>query len=222
MTTETLLRFRDRKVGDIAVALPGATAAFRKRKIDFCCNGDVALADAAARKGVDLAEIEAELARLDQAASADHPEETGELIAYVITRFHETHRRELPELIRLARRVEAVHGDRAEVPAGLADHLTAMLEELEAHMEKEEFRLFPMMLQGGCSIIRAPLQVMRADHDAIGEQLETLERLARGYAPPDGACRSWRALYAGCAKFDEDLRLHTAIENNVLFPRFGG
>jgi len=39
-------------------------------------------------------------------------------------------------------------------------------------------------------------------------------------AVPDGACDSWRALYAGLAKLAEDLTDHIHIENNILFPRF--
>lgn len=31
-------------VGEIAVILPGATAVFRRHKIDFCCKGDALLA----------------------------------------------------------------------------------------------------------------------------------------------------------------------------------
>ncbi|MCZ8548760.1 DUF542 domain-containing protein [Mesorhizobium qingshengii] len=33
----------ERTVGDVAATLPGATAVFRKFKIDFCCNGDLTL-----------------------------------------------------------------------------------------------------------------------------------------------------------------------------------
>ncbi|NRD60107.1 DUF542 domain-containing protein, partial [Corallococcus exiguus] len=41
------------QIGQIAVQLPGATAVFRRLKLDFCCGGQVALRDAAAAKGLD-------------------------------------------------------------------------------------------------------------------------------------------------------------------------
>ena len=45
-----------------------------------------------------------------------------------------------------------MHRDNPEVPAGLADTLEAMHEELLSHMEKEETILFPMLKTGGkCS-----------------------------------------------------------------------
>ena len=47
MTTQRLESvMRRRTIGDIAATLLGATAAFRKFKIDFCYNGDLELAAA--------------------------------------------------------------------------------------------------------------------------------------------------------------------------------
>jgi len=40
------------------------------------------------------------------------------------------------------------------------------------------------------------------------------------YAPPEGACPTWRALYSGLRKFTDDLMDHVSLENNTLFPRF--
>jgi regulator of cell morphogenesis and NO signaling len=39
---------------------------------------------------------------------------------------------------------------------------------------------------------------------------------------PEGACRSWQALYTGSAKLANDLIEHIHLENNVLFPRYEG
>ena len=41
-----------------------------------------------------------------------------ELIGHILVRFHEAHRRELPRLIEMARKVEAVHGTRSDCPHG--------------------------------------------------------------------------------------------------------
>jgi regulator of cell morphogenesis and NO signaling len=66
-----------------------------------------------------------------------------------------------------------------------------------------------------------PIYVMTAEHDDHGEHLRQLERLTNDFEPPEGACTTWRALYAGAQKFAEDLVNHIHIENNVLFSRFG-
>ena len=41
-------------IGQIAVELPGATAVFRRLKLDFCCGGQVPLEQAAADAGQPL------------------------------------------------------------------------------------------------------------------------------------------------------------------------
>jgi regulator of cell morphogenesis and NO signaling len=37
---------------------------------------------------------------------------------------------------------------------------------------------------------------------------------------PEGACRTWTALYAGLGAFLDDLAEHIRLENEVLFPPF--
>jgi len=39
--------------------------------------------------------------------------------------------------------------------------------------------------------------------------------------PPEGACTTWRALYAGLSEFRNDLMEHIHLENNLLFERAG-
>ena len=210
-----------RTVGEIAAAIPGATAVLRKFKVDFCCHGDIALDQAAQRQGIDAADLERELIALERSsAEPPEPRETGELIDHILTRYHETHRRELPELIALARKVEAVHEDHPYVPRGLADVLGQMLGELEVHMKKEELILFPAMQRGVVGGLGAPIAQMRHDHADHGEHLLRLEKMTGGFNLPGGACHSWQALYAGAKKFADDLVRHIHLENNLLFCRF--
>lgn len=206
-------------VRDIAVALPGATRVFRRHKIDFCCNGGLPLAEAAARRGVDASALEIELEGL-RAGDAPAPAPTPELIAHIIERYHDVHRQEFPEAIRMARRVETVHRASEDCPHGLGDLLALMFDDLEQHQQKEEAVLFPMMLNGGGPMLRFPIERMIMEHDELGEQLAAMADMTADFLPPDGACATWRALYAACAKLDADLREHVHLENNILFPRF--
>lgn len=210
-------------VGEIAAALPGATTVFRRYGLDFCCKGDVPLADSARLCGVDLAEVEAALASLDATAANDAvPDDTAGLIAHILSRYHEVHRRELPELIALARKVEKTHAGHAKAPRGLADLLERMAIELQLHMMKEEVMLFPAMTQVSPAMLTAPISCMRHDHDDHGAHLRRLEEITDRFEVPGGACRSWQALYAGTAKLADDLMQHIHLENNILFPRFAG
>ena len=65
-----------------------------------------------------------------------------------------------------------------------------------------------------------PIAQLRHDHDQHGELLHRLETLTNGFVLPEGACRSWEALWAGGSKLVDDVMEHIHLENNVLFPRF--
>lgn len=216
--------FEARTLSDIATTLPGATAVFRRSKLDFCCGGKVPLREAAAEKGLKLAPIVAELSALATTGeTAPLPEKTtDELIDLIQTRYHAAHRRDLPELIKLARRVEAVHRANSAVPAGLADLLTGLEGEMEVHMKKEELVLFPAMRRGAGKMIGTPVAAMMAEHDDQGARLHAMEVLTDDFTPPAEACATWRALYIGARKLADDMMEHIHTENNVLFPRFLG
>ncbi len=212
--------YADRTVAELATQLPGATAIFRAHRIDYCCGGARPLAEAAADRAVPLEQIEAELARLAPDAPREAPTETNALIGHILARFHDTHRRELPELLRLAARVEQRHAGHAMVPAGLSAALEELASALDEHMAKEEQILFPLMMQGGHPMIASPIGRMRFEHDEHGERLARLEELTHDLALPEDACPTWRALYAGMRKLIDDVHEHVHLENNLLFPRF--
>lgn len=210
----------EQAIGQIAVELPGATAVFRRLKLDFCCGGQLSLRQASADKGLDLQAVMDELSTLQRPSQLPDAGTPSELIDHILTRFHDVHRQQLPELIRMAHRVEAVHRGNPDVPAGLGDALEAMQQELLTHMHKEEAILFPMLRQGGNSFVSQPIGVMRHEHNDHGAALEHLASLTHDMTPPMGACNTWRALYAGLAQLRDDLIQHIHLENNVLFPPF--
>lgn len=157
-------------------------------------------------------------------AAPDHggapvPTETGALIDHILARYHEVHRAQVPELVELARRVEAAHRGHAEAPVGLADLLVRIGWEMEAHMQKEEQGLFPM-LRAGHGMAMA-IELMRDEHEEHMERLRRLDALTHDHTPPADACGTWRTLCAGTARFAADLRAHIRLENEILFARFG-
>ncbi len=210
----------EQQIGQIAVQLPGATAVFRRLKLDFCCGGQVSLAKAAADRGLNAAEVLKELAALQRSDSLPEAVSPNALIDHILARYHEVHRAQFPELIRMARRVEAVHRTHPLVPAGLADLLEEMHEELLSHMGKEEQVLFPMLRTGGNPFVEQPIGMMRAEHVDHGAALDRLNAMTNDATPPQDACNTWRALYAGIAQLGDDLVNHIHLENNVLFPPF--
>lgn len=149
-----------------------------------------------------------------------HTDDPAALTRHIESRFHARHREQLPALAALAEKVETVHFGDDHVPEGLADLLQRMIGALEVHMKKEELILFPAIRKGGGRRIGTPIAVMRADHDDHAQDVAEIRRLTGDLGLPEGACRSWTALYAGLGEFISDLEEHIRLENDVLFPPF--
>ncbi len=212
----------EQTLGQLAREIPGATAVFHNHQLDFCCGGEQTLAQASERKKLDAEGIVAELVALHchtEEAELWRAASNSELIAHILSRYHDVHRQQLPELIRLSARVEQVHGGHPECPTGLADHLEQLQAELLTHMQKEERILFPMIAQGTTAMALGPVSMMRHEHDGHGEAIAELGRITGNITLPDGACNTWQALYAGLNTLVVDLMDHIHLENTVLFDR---
>lgn len=149
-----------------------------------------------------------------------HTDDPAALTRHIETRFHVRHREQLPALVALAEKVETVHFGDDHAPEGLAELLQQMIGALEVHMKKEELILFPAIRRGGGPGIATPIAVMRADHDDHAREVAEIRRLTGDLHLPQGACRTWTALYTGLEEFLADLAEHIRLENDVLFPPF--
>lgn len=208
-------------LADVALRYPAASRIFRQYQLDFCCGGKQSIAAACNARGLDavtiVRDIEAtgphdillDWSQLPLAAVIDH----------ILINFHEAHRRELPDLIELAHKVERVHAAKAQVPVGIAAHLVEMQHSLELHMQKEEQILFPAIRRGQGSQMVAPTRQMELEHEEHGLNLRRLRELASDYVAPSEACTSWRALLLRCEQLEADIMAHVHLENHVLFPR---
>jgi regulator of cell morphogenesis and NO signaling len=202
----------------LAETRPGAAGLLRRAGFDLRSDPDLTLAEAARRAGQDLPTLLRGLAALDPDSHA--ATETKTLIAHIVDRYHEGHRRDLDRLIPLAAEVEARHAGHPEAPLRVGALLSAMQETMEEHMFKEEERAFPMMLQGGGILLGQMLDDLEADHDDHGAHLRALEWVMRGHRAPDDASDAWRELCTGTAAFFDDLVAHMHLEDEILFPRF--
>lgn len=155
--------------------------------------------------------------------SLDVPEAqtpTPALIEHILLRYHETHRRELPELVALAQKVETTHANDINAPHGLTRALEAIVADLEDHMRREEAVIFPALDAGTFGHADGSIASLRADHAGHQAALNRIAAITHGFRLPSHACGSWIRLYAGLCKLAEDLDEHRHLENDVLFPRF--
>lgn len=220
-------------LGDLVTRRPAAARVLDAYGLDYCCGGARTLADACADAGIDPMVVEEALAALPDEPTT--PEwatlRPGALADHVQRVHHEYVAEELPRLRALLVKVYAVHRDHHPELDDVVEVFDALHEDLVPHLAKEDAILFPTIRdldtastsrQGlpplHCGSIANPIRVMLSEHEDAGVELARLQAVTNGYAVPDDACASYRALYEGLLALDRDLRLHVHKESNVLFP----
>jgi len=203
-------------LSELASTIPAATRIFHKHRLDYCCGGKRPLAEACAEKGLDanavLAEIVAAASPTDTPLGDRTPEQ---IAAYIVERYHEPLREDLPRLAAMARKVERVHGDKPGCPLGLGEHLETWGAAVIEHLDKEEQTLFPSLDMPELGIVAA----LTREHDDHAAALSRTRELTSDMIPPAHACTTWRALYMGLDTLERELMEHVHLENHVLFPR---
>lgn len=223
-------------VRELVIQVPEATRVFEKFKIDYCCGGNISMAEACARVGVDLRELEQELehaGRAKEIQATDFNEMTlPVLIDHIVTRHHLFTREELVRLDALMTKVVSAHGDKHTELHEVSTLLKRLGEDLNPHMLKEERVLFPHIVQldrsatGKASApfapfgtVKNPVRMMMMEHDAAGDILRELRSVTSDYAIPGDACISYKTLYEALEGLERDLHQHIHLENNILFPK---
>lgn len=220
------------RVGQLVVERPSRARVFQQFQIDFCCGGGIQLSTACERKSIDPQVVLAELLLADEVANADtEPDWATERLSVLVDNILMTHhaylRKALPNLGAMAEKVYRVHGDNHPELLNLLEVFSALYAELDSHMYKEENILFPAVKQielgamppQAAAQLFGPISVMEAEHESAGRALEELRRITNNFTPPDGACNTYRGLFAGLEELERDLHWHIHKENNILFPR---
>ena len=210
-------------VGELAALSPAAVRVLEHYGIDFCCGGNQPLE--AACRGRHLApekvlgEIEAALREPGAQTENWNAAPPDALIDHILTRHHAYLRAEFPRLFGWLRAVQQAHGARdGALLAELEQVLAGLRQELEMHMHKEEFILFPAIRRGD-AWIGQPIAVMEREHESASRALREIRRLTAHYQPPEHACATYRTLWQALGELEQDLHVHIHLENNILFPR---
>jgi regulator of cell morphogenesis and NO signaling len=194
--------------------------------------------DDCARIGMGMDEL---MHSLDEASQ--HESHVGELkgfrlapltkvINYIAEKHHAFTRRELVCLDALLNKVCAVHGAIHTELLRIQSLFKSIVEELSAHMLREEQLLFPYIVQMEDAInhrivfprpvfgtIRIPSQQMVSEHARVANVLSEIHKLSLNYTVPPDGCQSYRLLYQTLKDFEQDLQQHTYLEDQVVFPR---
>jgi regulator of cell morphogenesis and NO signaling len=212
----------------IVDANPATARILERHQLDYCCGGRRTLEQACADRQLDPATVLAELDAVQPEAAADWATMSpAELVDHIESTHHRYLHEELSRLAALTDKVVGVHGARHPELHDVEITYTAMRDDLEPHLLKEEQVLFPMIRELAdatmapafhCGSVANPIHMMLLEHDRAGELLAVLRQLTNGFQPPADACASYQALYRGLEELEADTHLHVHKENNILFP----
>lgn len=208
---------------------------FKKHGIDFCCGGGVTIKEACKKNAVDFDTLITELNLVESTNSFLNDYNKWEL-DFLIDFIQNTHHKYVDENLTLLKqyvdKVAQAHGDNHPEIFEIQELIHVVSDELTTHMKKEELLLFPFIKK----LVRAkrehtkiekpyfdsvnnPIQMMEEDHDHAGDIFKRISELTNKYKTPEGACNTFKALYAKLEEFEDDLHQHVHLENNILFPK---
>ncbi|MGG5253292.1 iron-sulfur cluster repair di-iron protein [Neobacillus sp. SM06] len=220
-------------VKDIVNELPKSSDLFKKHRIDFCCGGNIPLANAAEERGLDPKTIVAELQTLFTASEPNENEmeewihsDTRSLIEHIVLAYHRPLEEELAMLSPYVTKVARVHGENHPELLKVYELFYAFKKEMLEHTAKEEETVFPLIqqLNDGTAPNREEainaIVELEKEHDAAGAILKELRDVTADYELPFDACGTYRLVYKRLEALEEQTFMHVHLENNILFPRY--
>ena len=222
-------------IGDIVKVNFKTAQVFDENKIDFCCGGGISLKDACEKSSIDMADLIPELEAIVQLNDPDSKYIDGlalnELCDYIEKRHHSYVNDNLPFLQQNLQKLCEVHGDGHDELFEIKELFDGAVENLSAHMKKEELILFPyirkmvkymeenIQAKSEFGKILQPIQQMEEEHQIEGERFKKISQLTQNYTcPPDG-CSTFQVTYKTLQEFESDLHRHIHLESNILFKK---
>lgn len=214
-----------------------AASIFEKYHLDFCCKGKRSLEQACTEQDLAVSEVTGELESIFTDAintsTLDFEKmDLTQLCDYIVQTHHAYVKNEMPQLYAYLQKVTSKHGDRHPELYKIFQIFSAVKEEMEGHMKKEELVLFPRIkelqkladnekaqLQLNIGYLQSPITVMEQEHDHAGNLLNDIRVFSNDYMPPQDACTTYRLCFASLKAFELDLHQHVHLENNILFPK---
>jgi len=234
--TDSSADLRTQTVGAIVTKDFRTAAVFERYGIDFCCGGDVALADACSAARVDPAQIESELSTVAAAPSTARDDgfaswTLAHLIEHIQAVHHTYVRDNTARIGAYARKIAEVHGaqhpELAEISAVHDDMAAALV----MHLDDEDQAFFPAVLRAEAAAaageavdpadaeaLRRGVEQLAAEHVEVGGALHRIRDLSLGYALPADACTTYDLTFRNLQEFEADIHKHVHLENNILLP----
>ena len=212
-----------------------AAHVFKKHGIDFCCGGGITIKKACEKNQVDLSLLLKELESLNDNSNFMYDYNKWDinfLIEFIVNTHHKYVEENLGILKQYVTKVSKVHGHHYTELIEIEQSVHEVSDELTVHMKKEELILFPFIKKlvtasKNNTIVKVPhfenvnnpITMLEEDHDNAGDVFKRISNLTNKYTTPEGACNTFKALYAKLEEFEDNLHQHVHLENNILFPK---
>jgi len=229
-----MIRAMTKSIGQYVADDYRSAAIFEKYGIDFCCGGQVSLTSVCRKKGLDpnvlVRELE-EAGRTPVLPSQNYGDwELSVLADHIVKTHHVWLNENTGQITAYASKIAEVHGARHPEVVEIANLFQQIAADMEAHLAEEEEVLFPTVKRlevarkaneepasRDRTAIRDSLEKLQCEHEAIGDAVHQIRRLAKDYAIPADACNTFAVTYRKLQEFEDDLHKHVHLENNILF-----
>jgi regulator of cell morphogenesis and NO signaling len=232
MMKQTITINNQTHLGELVTYFPAITSRLNELHIDYCCQGDRTLEAAIAEAGLTadfITEVQNSyqdyLARPDKELPVTELSDA-QLIDLILEIHHQPERALWKELDQLVNKILLVHYEHGkEMLLKLHHNFSELKMELEEHFAKEEEELFPAMRKADKTsedraAIRELLLKLEGEHDGAGQIIKRLIKETNDFTPPDYACPTMIAVFRKLHELADDIFLHIAKENSVLFKRY--
>lgn len=211
---------------------------FKKWGINFCCGGNITLAETCSIKVLDQAAILSELEqatrdiRVPNSINYDRwPIEF--LIDYILNIHHVYLYTVIPQIQSSLESFVPGHKKKYPHLQKVQEAFEDLAAELKEHMQKEELVVFPYIRQVNSTLknkeVYGPLfvrllkkslnDITVTDHLRIEALMLQLRTETTFYNFPADACTRYQVIYRQLKELDDDLVQHKHLENNILFPK---
>ncbi len=217
-----------RTIRDIVTSHPVAANLFREHGIDFCCQGDLILAEAMNGLGHSEKEIYLALEDIQKKGKDTDPERlsvTGmsppELLDYILATYHPWFWKNLPSIRALLSESLRAHGQKHSELYDIYKLFGELSMHLEPHLIREETEFAPLINAGNDTQLaqrRLLIQIFTNDHSRSTGIMRQIRHASKGYSLPAEVSEIYKNLYVHLEQLEDHLYQYIHLENNILFP----
>jgi regulator of cell morphogenesis and NO signaling len=153
-----------------------------------------------------------------------------ELIDHIVNHHHAFTKKKLNEINNGFKELVSNEKNRTGYINDLLYSFARLKDDLEQHMRKEEFILFPCIKKlelelknnsgnPGSQLTERPIRIMQKEHVQITGLMADIRSITKDFTPELSAHSELRLIYESLFKLEQDLHNHIYLENNVLFPK---